>query len=303
MNLRDLKYLTALADHKHFGKAAKACFVSQPALSMQIKKLEDTLGIQLLERTHKSVLLTDVGKIIVQRAQEILIQAEAIREIARQTKKPEHGTLRLGIIPTLSPYLLTHIFPKLTLSFPHLEMHLAESKAHVLLKQLKQGKLDAALISMPVSDSQLTISTLFEEAFYLAAAERHPLAQKTTAQLSDLQNQTLLLLEEGHCLREQILNFCQNITIIKSLDVTDLETLRYMVASNTGITLMPALARRPESGITYLPFNPPPKLSRTIVLAWRNTAARSDLLQKIADRIRVILKEATIADSIFIRNP
>lgn len=293
MNLRDLKYLIALSEHRHFGKAAKACFVSQPALSMQIKKLEDTLGVQLLERTNKSVLLTDIGNSIVQRAQNILIHAEEIREMAKQARDPESGEMSIGLFPTLAPYLLPHIFPKLSEPFPHLEIYLVESKSHELLEKLRQGKLDAALLALPLDEPDLTVTPLFEEEFNLAVSATHPLAKKDYIRLSDLENQPLLLLEEGHCLRDQALSLCHkaNTSEAKRFYATSLETLRYMVASNIGITLMPILARRPNDNVVYLPFESSCKPSRTIGMVWRNSCARSALLKKMADQIRTMVGE------------
>lgn len=288
MNLRDLKYLIALSEHRHFGKAAKACFVSQPALSMQIKKLEDTLGVQLLERTQKSMLLTDIGNTIVQHAQTILVHADEIREMAKQARDPESGEIRMGLFPTLAPYLLPHIFPKICQPFPNLEIYLVESKTQELLEKLRHGKLDATLLALPLAETDLTSAPLFEEEFHLAVSPTHPLAKKNSIQLSDLENQPLLLLEEGHCLRDQALSFCQkaNTRETKRFYATSLETLRHMVAANLGITLMPILASRPNDNVTYVPFEPSQKPSRTIGLVWRTASARSSLFKKLADQIR-----------------
>src|SRR5438445_8120565 len=162
MNLRDLRYFVALAEHKHFGRAAQASFVSQPTLSTQIKKLEEELGVALVERTPRRVLLTEAGKEILPRAREVLTEIEQIRAIARRTLDPESGTLRLGIFPTLGPYLLPHVVPGIGVRFPRLELLLVEEKTEVLLKQLREGRLDAAVLALPVHDDQLHAQFLFE---------------------------------------------------------------------------------------------------------------------------------------------
>ncbi|MBS0589252.1 MAG: LysR family transcriptional regulator, partial [Proteobacteria bacterium] len=173
MNLRDLRYLVSLAEHKHFGRAAQASFVSQPTLSTQIKKLEDELGVALVERSPRKVLLTDAGKEIVARAREVLTEVEQIKAIARRTLDPESGTLRLGIFPTLGPYLLPHVVPQVRARFPRLELLLIEEKTDVLLKQLREGRLDAVVLAEPIHDDQLHAEFLFEEPFLLAVPEHH----------------------------------------------------------------------------------------------------------------------------------
>ncbi|MEQ4573375.1 MAG: LysR substrate-binding domain-containing protein, partial [Gammaproteobacteria bacterium] len=178
MNLRDLKYLVALADHKHFGRAAAACFVSQPTLSTQIKKLEDELGVPLVERAPRKVMLTPAGREAANRARGIVAEVEQMKEAARRSQDPEAGTVRLGIFPTLGPYLLPHMVPRIRQRFPQLELLLVEEKSDQLLRQLREGKLDAALLALPLHDDQLHAEFLFEEPFVLAVPEGHPLAQK-----------------------------------------------------------------------------------------------------------------------------
>src|SRR5262244_1062394 len=188
MNLRDLRYLVALAEHKHFGRAAEASFVSQPTLSTQIKKLEDELGVALVERTPRKVLLTEVGRDIAQRAREVLNEVEQIRAIARRTLDPESGTVRLGIFPTLGPYLLPHVVPRVRVRFPRLELLLVEEKTEVVLHQLREGRLDAGVLALPLHDDQLHSEFLFEEPFLLAVPERHALARRKVLKLDDLAN-------------------------------------------------------------------------------------------------------------------
>ena len=209
MNLRDLRYLVALAEHRHFGRAAEACFVSQPTLSTQIRKLEDELGVTLVERAPRKVLLTDVGREIAARARDVLNEAEQIRAIARRTRDPESGTVRLGIFPTLGPYLLPHVVPMVRETFPRLELLLVEEKTEVVLQRLREGKLDAGILALPLHEDSLHVEFLFEEPFLLAVPDSHPLAERKRLRLDDLADESLLLLEDGHCLRDQALEVCQ----------------------------------------------------------------------------------------------
>nr|MBP7598954.1 LysR family transcriptional regulator [Pseudoxanthomonas sp.] len=242
MNLRDLKYLVALADHKHFGRAAAACYVSQPTLSTQIKKLEDELGVPLVERAPRKVMLTPAGRDAAERARRIVAEVEQMKEAARRSQDPEAGTVRLGMFPTLGPYLLPHVVPRIRARFPHLELLLVEEKSDVLLSRLREGKLDAGLLALPVADDQLHTEFLFEEPFVLAVPESHPLAQRGSLTLAELSHQQLLLLEDGHCLREQALDVCRlsGANEKSEFRATSLETLRQMVAADVGITLLPA---------------------------------------------------------------
>ena len=287
MNLRALEYLIALADHCHFGKAAEACFVSQPTLSMQIKKLEERLGVQLLERTNKSVMLTHAGKVIVERVRRILTQVDDIYTEAKLAGDLYSGELKIGIIPTLGPYLLPRIMPSLKKVFPKLTFYLYEEKSAGLLDRLKQGYLDAAILSLPVHNNDFVCTTLFEEEFMLAMSEQRTPNKRKTIKQTELKDEQLLLLDEGHCLRDQALIFCQNIhaTESKQFRATSLETLRHMVASGSGMTLIPKLACQKDDGIFYLPFAHP-RPSRTIGFLWRQVSARKSLLQDIASQIK-----------------
>jgi LysR family hydrogen peroxide-inducible transcriptional activator len=292
MTLRDLKYLVSVAELGHFGKAAEACCISQPALSMQIKKLEETLGIQLLERTNKSALLTDVGKVIYERALKISAHAKEIHEIAQQARDPFLGNLCVGIIPTIAPYLLPHIIPGLSKTFPELTLYLVEVQTHQLLERLQQGKLDIGLLALPIHEPELETELLFEEEFLLAVPNSHTLAKRKIIKDADLDNLSLLLLEDGHCLRGQALEVCRrvNATESKSFQATSLETLRHMVASDVGITLMPKLSCRSNDGVSYIPFNAP-KPMRTVGLVWRTSSARAPLLKALTQELkRLIVK-------------
>jgi len=288
MNLRDLKYLVAVAEYLHFGKAAEACFVSQPTLSMQLKKLEDTLGVVLVERGGKQVMLTAAGVEIAEKAKEILAQADQLVSLAKESRDPLGGELRLGAFPTLAPYFFPLIVPKINAAFPKLKLLLVEEKTNFLLAQLKAGKLDAAFIAAPVEEAGMDTKSLFSEAFLLAVPRGHKLAAKKTVTPEDVAAQPLLLLDEGHCLRDQALALCQRVGA-KETDnfrATSLETLRQMVASGVAVTLMPQLAvgkKQPE--IVYIPFQDQP-FKRKIMLCTRSHFPRKALIEKLASLIR-----------------
>ena len=296
MNLRDLKYLVALADHKHFGRAAAACYVSQPTLSTQIKKLEDELGVPLVERAPRKVMLTPAGRDAAERARRIVAEVEQMKEAARRSQDPEAGTVRLGMFPTLGPYLLPHVVPRIRARFPHLELLLVEEKSDVLLSRLREGKLDAGLLALPVADDQLHTEFLFEEPFVLAVPESHPLAQRGSLTLAELSHQQLLLLEDGHCLREQALDVCRlsGANEKSEFRATSLETLRQMVAADVGITLLPTLAVKPpvarSSNIHLLGFSDSHP-SRRIAMVWRKSSAMSGFLQAFAQVFRELPPE------------
>jgi Transcriptional regulator len=294
MNLRDLKYLVALADHKHFGRAAAACFVSQPTLSTQIKKLEDELGVPLVERAPRKVMLTPAGREAASRARGIVAEIEQMKEAARRSQDPEAGTVRLGIFPTLGPYLLPHVIPGIRERFPHLELLLIEEKSDVLLTRLREGRLDAALLALPLHDDQLHTEFLFEEPFVLAVPDTHPLAKRDSLSLSELHQQRLLLLEDGHCLREQALDVCHLSGALEKAEfqATSLETLRQMVAANVGVTLLPLLAVQPpvtnSSNIHLLRFDDASGPSRRIAMLWRRSSAMSDFLEQLATLFKAL---------------
>ncbi|MEO7062532.1 MAG: LysR substrate-binding domain-containing protein [Dokdonella sp.] len=293
MNLRDLQYLVALAEHKHFGRAAAASFVSQPTLSTQIKKLEEELGVALVERAPRKVLLTDVGQDIARRARAVLHEVDQIKTVARRTLDPESGTVRLGIFPTLGPYLLPHVIPQIRARFPRLELLLVEEKTEALLGQLREGQLDAALLALPLHEDQLHQEFLFEEPFVLAVPHGHKLASRASLKLADLADQRLLLLEEGHCLRDQALEACRlaGANERTGFRATSLETLRQMVAANVGITLLPILAVKPpvatSADIDLVEFRGHP-LSRRIAMVWRKSSAMSAFLLALAGLFRDI---------------
>ncbi|WP_101925205.1 MULTISPECIES: DNA-binding transcriptional regulator OxyR [Luteimonas] len=294
MNLRDLKYLVALADHRHFGRAAAACFVSQPTLSTQIRKLEDELGVSLVERAPRKVMLTPTGLLVADRARRIVGDVEQMKEVARRSQDPEAGVVRLGIFPTLGPYLLPHVVPAIRKRFPQLELLLVEEKSDLLLARLRDGRLDAALLALPVHDEQLHAEPLFEEPFVLAVPDQHPLAAHRTMTLDALADQRLLLLEDGHCLRDQALDVCHlaGASEKSGFQGTSLETLRQMVAANVGVTLLPMLAIQPpvaqSPDITLIGFADAPPPSRRIAMVWRRSSAMADFLQSLAQLFQTL---------------
>lgn len=291
MNLRDLRYLVALSEHKHFGRAAEASFVSQPTLSTQIRKLEDELGVSLVERNPRKVLLTEVGREIVLRAREVLNEVEQIKAIARRTLDPESGTIRLGIFPTLGPYLLPHMIPRIRKRFPRLELLLIEDKTEAILRQLREGKLDAGILALPIHDHHLHTEKLFEEPFVLAVPEHSPLADRTSIKMADLADQSILLLEDGHCLRDQALEVCQLAGAGEKTGfrATSLETLRQMVAADVGITLLPTLAVKPPvaqaDNVRLIEFRGRAP-SRQIAMIWRKSSAMQKFLGDFAELFR-----------------
>ena len=296
MNLRDLKDLVALADHRHFGRAAAASFVSQPTLSTQVRKLEEELGVVLVERAPRKIMLTPAGRDVVERARRIIADIEQMHEAARRSQDPEAGAMRLGMFPTLGPYLLPHVVPRIRERFPQLELLLVEEKSDVLLTQLHAGRLDAALLALPVHDEQLQIEFLFEEPFVLAVPEHHPLASRSSLALKDLAHERLLLLADGHCLREQALDVCQLAGAGEKAEfqATSLETLRQMVAANVGVTLLPALAVKPpvarSDNIHLLGFHDS-RPSRRIAMVWRKSSAMGAFLIQLADVFRQLPAE------------
>lgn len=307
MNLRDLQYLVAVADHGHFGRAAEACYVSQPTLSTQIKKLESELGVALFERSPRRVTLTAAGEEIVHSARSILLEVDDIHVIARRAADPESVTLRIGLFPTLAPYLLPHVVPAIHDRFPKLELLLSEEKTEVVLDRLRGGKLDAGVLALPIRDDGLHVEAMFDEDFVLALPIDHALATAgdEPVAVDVLARERVLLLEEGHCLRDQALEVCSlaGATERRGFRATSLETLRQMVAAGVGMTLLPELAVRPP-----VPPSPDvavrrfadPSPSRRIALVWRRSSVHHELLPRLAEVIRVCIADLglpTVVDS------
>lgn len=287
MNLRALQYFVKLADLRHFSKAADACFVSQPTLSTQIKKLEDELGVQLVERSPKNIMLTPVGEEIADRARLVLSDIDQIRAVARRSGNPAKGSVRLGLFPTLAPYLLPHVVPQIRETYPNLRLQLAEEKTETILTMLRQGELDAGLLALPIHDEGLEMEILFEEPFVVAAPADHSLSKKRQISMKDLDGTELLLLEEGHCLREHALEVCALAGAHERVDfhATSMETLRQMVAASVGVTLMPLLSVKPPiaktQNVVIRPFVDPAP-NRTVALVWRSSSALSAFLMELA---------------------
>lgn len=293
MNLKDLKYLLALAEYRHFGRAAKACSVSQPTLSIQLKKLEHTLAVQLFERGQKRVLITAVGMRIVEQAKQVLSAMRELERLAKLAKDPFSAELRLGLIPSLGPYLLPHILPIIKQQLTKLSLYLYEDKTDLLLTQLNQGVLDAIILALPVPHKGMQCKTLFKEPFFLTMPASYSSHYSKELHLKDLKDENLLLLEEGHCLRDQALEVCRKKTNLKekmNYRATSLETLRHMVGSGAGITLLPLLALEEHSLIINKPFSAP-RPERKIGMLWRKESALEPCCKKIATLI-----ETTIPD-------
>jgi LysR family hydrogen peroxide-inducible transcriptional activator len=257
---------------------------------MQIKKLEETLGVKLLERNNKSVMLTDHGVIIAERARHILSQVDEVREIAKTAKDPFSGEFKLGIIPTLAPYLLPLIMPQLSKQYPKLSFYLIEEQTAQLIEKLKQGKLHAAILALPVEDKTFSGKVLFEEEFLLTVPVKHPLAKLNKIKQQDIVDTNLLLLEEGHCMRDQALALCSTMHMQEAQNFrgTSLETLRHMVSAGVGITLMPKLACLSSSTVVYVPFSQP-KPARSLGMFWRTTSSKQVLLEDMVKKLKSLM--------------
>jgi LysR family hydrogen peroxide-inducible transcriptional activator len=279
LKLRDLRYLVAVADLRHFGKAAARCFVSQPTLSAQLKKLEQALGVQLVERAPHNVSLTAAGEEIVARARRILEASDEVVTLARSLRDPLAGRLRVALLPTIGPYLLPHVAPLIRKSLPRLQLRLYEYQTESMLERLHAGELDLGILALPVELDGLEARELYREAFTVALPERHRLVAQPSVKVADLKDETLLLLEEGHCLRDQALEVCSRAGVRDSQDfrATSLETLRQMVATGAGVTLLPELAGRGAyrnaRGVVLRPFARPAPV-RHVGAVWRATTAR-----------------------------
>ena len=287
ITLKQLRYLVAVADERHFGRAAAACNISQPSLSAQIQTLEEVLGVKAFERTKRRVMLTPTGETLVARARRVLSEAEAFVALARQSAPPLTGPFRLGAIPTLAPYLLPRVMPGLRAAFPDLRLYLREDLTDHLLDRLDRGVLDAVLIALPAGRPELSERPLYDEPFLLATPPDHALAGREPVRRSDLAGHQLLLLEDGHCLRDQALEFCSLAGDMEEerFGASSLETLREMVAGRIGITLIPELfaaSSGSDSAIALMRFADPPPCRR-IGLAWRRSSARETDIAQLGD--------------------
>ncbi len=294
LSLRDLEYVVAVAELRHFGRAAERCAVSQPSLSAQIRKLEETLGLALFERTSRKVLLTPRGEPIVAQARVVLDEARRLMALADGSDGRLTGRLRLAAIHTLGPYLFPHILPPLRSVWPDLTLILSEGRTDALLEELRDGRIDAVLLALPVESDGLVAEPLFFEPFLLAHPVGHRLCGTPGLSLGDLDAGELLLLEEGHCLRDQALAACGLTARGGGVHATGLETLRHMVAAGAGCTLMPLLATRGVDGSTagvgglveYRPFDGGKLPGRVVGLVWRASDPRDRGLRDLADLLR-----------------
>ena len=294
MTLQELRYLVALADYGHFGRAAAACHISQSTFSTQIKKLENFLGVTLFDRSLKRVSLTATGSEILAAARNVVEETERIRMLAKHGQDPMVRTLHLGVIPTLGPYYLPHALSVMRKAHPQLRLLLREEMTAQILEHLADGKLDAGLIAMPVMDDALRAEPLFYEPFFAALPIDHALTKQKQLKVCDIMTEKLMLLDDGHCLRAQALSVCgTDHSNREEVRATSLETLRQMVGMGLGITLLPALAvaagsRLTQKTVAIRPFKTPPP-GRTIALVWRKRAPLPETFERIAQTLKKAL--------------
>lgn len=296
MTLTELKYIVAVAREKHFGRAAEACFVAQPTLSVAIKKLEDELGVAIFERGGSEVSVTPIGAQIVAQAEHVLEQTAYIKNIAKQNKDPLVGPLRVGVIYTIAPYLLPQLVPTLIERVPQMPLVLQEHFTVKLLELLRVGELDAAIMALPFNDQGLMVRSLYDEPFVVAVPRKHPWAERGAISSEELKQETMLLLGAGHCFRDQVLEVCPEMSrfstggggIARTFEGSSLETIRHMVASGIGITVLPkASVPDPlptDSMLRYLPFDDPAP-SRRVVVAWRKSFTRQAAIEALRQAV------------------
>jgi len=294
MTLTELRYIVAVAREHHFGRAAEACFVSQPTLSVSIKKLEDELDVKIFERGANEVTVTPLGQEIVRQAQSVIEQAASIKEIAKRGKDPVSGPLKLGVIYTIGPYLLPDLVRQAIESVPQMPLMLQENFTGKLLEMLRTGELDCAIMAEPFPDTGLAIAALYDEPFMAAVPKNHPLAKRKSVSTDELKSETMLLLGTGHCFRDHVLEVCPEYArfasdaegIRKSFEGSSLETIKYMVASGMGVTVVPQLSvpKDTQPHIRYVPFTKPAP-TRRVVLAWRRTFTRYEAVAALRNAI------------------
>lgn len=289
MTLTELRYVVAVARERHFGRAAESCFVSQPTLSVAVKKLEDELGVTLFERGGSEVGVTSIGTQIVEQAKRVLEQSLAIKEIAKSGKDPLNEPLRLGIIYTIGPYLLPQLVRRLIADAPQMALILQENYTAKLIEQLKHSEIDAAILALPLPEAGLMIQPLYDEEFIVAIPRDHAWKSRERVTAADLKDETMLLLGAGHCFRDQVLEVCPELEplpvaswahdtgIRRTFEGSSLETIRHMVASGIGVTVLPRTSvpvpLPADSLLRFLPFEDPVP-GRRVVLAWRKSFPR-----------------------------
>ena len=294
MTLTELRYIVAVARERHFGRAAEQCFVSQPTLSQAVKKLEDELGVALFERRAAEVTVTAIGARIIEQAQRALEQANAIRDIAKQGKDPLAGPVKVGVIFTIGPYLLPRLIPLLHRRAPQMPLVIEENYTAALADMLKRGAIDVAIVALPFAEPGLDVQPVYDEPFVVAVPRDHPWAGRKSIRAADLARESLLLLGTGHCFRDQVLNACPALnrssapagSIQKTVEGSSLETIRLMVASGLGVTVLPASAIPQKAGrselLAYVPFLRPVP-DRTVVLAWRKSYTRGAAIEALRE--------------------
>ncbi len=294
MTLTELRYIVAVARERHFGRAAEACFVSQPTLSVAIKKLEEELDLKIFERGASEVSVTPLGEAIVQQAQQVLADAAEIKQIARRGKDPLAGPLKLGIIYTIGPYLLPELVREAIRLTPQMPLMLHENFTVKLLDLLRSGELECAIMAEPFPDTGLAIAPLYDEPFLVAVPSSHALARRKSVSAQELKRETMLLLGTGHCFRDQVLEVCPEFArfstdaegMRKSFEGSSLETIKHMVASGMGITVVPVMSvpKQPQDHVTYIEFEPPVP-SRRVVLAWRRSFTRYEAIAALRNAV------------------
>ncbi len=295
MTLTELRYIVAVARERHFGRAAEACFVSQPTLSVGIRKLEQELGVTLFERGTQEVSVTPVGERIVEQASRVLEEAAAVKAVAQQGKDPLAGPLRLGAIYTIGPYLLPHLIPILHQRAPRMPLLIEENFTARLSERLKQGELDAIVISLPFEEPGVVTGPLYDEPFQVVVPAGHGWCERDSVALDDLAAETLLLLGSGHCFRDQVLKACPALnrsaglgSMQRTLEGSSLETIRHMVASGAGITVLPCTAVGASGQENRLlaarPFAAPAP-ERRVALAWRRSFPRPQALEALRQAV------------------
>jgi LysR family hydrogen peroxide-inducible transcriptional activator len=294
VTLTELRYIVAVAREKHFGRAAEACFVSQPTLSVAIKKLEEELDCKIFERGGNEVSVTPLGEEIVRQAQQVIEQAGAIKEIAKRGKDPLAGPLKLGIIYTIGPYLLPELVKHAIALTPQMPLMLQENFTVKLLDMLRTGELDCAIMAEPFPDAGLATAPLYDEPFMVAVPKAHPLARRKAISAEELKAQTMLLLGTGHCFRDQVLEVCPEFArfssnaegIRKSFEGSSLETIKHMVASGMGVTVVPRLSvpKDPQPYLKFIAFEPPVP-TRRVVLAWRRSFPRYEAIAALRNAV------------------
>jgi LysR family transcriptional regulator, hydrogen peroxide-inducible genes activator len=280
ITLRQLRYLNALAQARHFGRAADACAISQPALSMQIRELEQELGVELVERRAGTIALTETGEEVVRRGERVLAATRDLVDFARHRGRLLSGGLKLGVIPSLAPYVLPKVLPALQARYCDLRLELRETQTRMLVEELMSGELDVLLLALPIAEPEIETMRLFEDAFLLAVPAGDPLPEAKRVSTSEIDQQRLILLEEGHCLRDQALAYCGNARRESAvgLGATSLTTVMQLVANGYGVTLVPQVAVDVEvrdERVKLLRFAAP-EPGRTVGLAWRRTCPRKE---------------------------